>query len=475
MPVRAAADPPMNWGNPSSWTGFWNHVTREQYGAIGPTKTAEPRSIPRIGRQLRYLGESIADDLTLLLTTAALVGLVAMWRQQRWLLLFVFLWVACARGLFVVLSNFDLDRVSRWAMRVFLIPVSLGLAVPLGFCLDLVVVAVRRAARAPGLLAAGMIALVPIGAVAIQLGTHWRQCDYSKYWYARDHARNLAACMLPNALVFPSGDHNSFPLIYSTMILGERTDILVADIYGYVTPKLIRKMPSDSPDSPEAWMIKRARRPVYYSTKRSPPVDNARFVQAGILYHLLPDAMPFDGEGLLDRCGYRNLQTSTVLDLGASHIMAEYEFFRGLEAFESGAPDAALQHFERAASFGWGIKEVYNNIGSALGEHGYDNKAVEYFEQAVSLDPRYALARWNLYRSHAARRDWLSATAQLHRIMEMAPQDCRAHAEMGILLSERLNEPEQAVRFFREDLQCDPDQSHIRERLYHLELEASDR
>ena len=64
LPVRARANPPINWGNPSTVQQFWQHVTRYQYGAVGPMKTAEPRSIARFGRQMGYVAESICDDLT---------------------------------------------------------------------------------------------------------------------------------------------------------------------------------------------------------------------------------------------------------------------------------------------------------------------------------------------------------------------------------------------------------------------------
>ena len=90
----------------------------------------------RFGSQLRYLANSVRDDMTTAIFASAILGCVVMFRGQRRLLLLVALWLACTGGLFVLLANFDLDRTSRSVMRVFLISVSLGLTIPLAVLLE---------------------------------------------------------------------------------------------------------------------------------------------------------------------------------------------------------------------------------------------------------------------------------------------------------------------------------------------------
>lgn len=447
LPVRAQADPPINWGDPSNAQRFWEHVSRHQYGAIGPTKVAEPRSVKRLVPQLHYLGESICDDMTPWWAGAAVVGLVVMARRNRWLLVLVILWLICTGLLFAVLANYDLDRTSRWAMRVFFIPVPLGLVIPLAFLLEWLRTFVRRKlVNYQGLATAAVIILVA-AAPGVQIAAHWRQCNYAHYWLAEDHARNLLRCMLPRAMIFPSGDHNAFPLVYLVMVEGEGDDVLIADIYGYTSPELYASRPPDSPDAPLPWLIKQARRPVYYTTKKAPPVENARFVSAGLLYHLLPEGMSFDSAGLLDKCGYRNLEEPTVFDFGAAHIMTDFEFFQGLDDLEGGQSTAALAHFARAAEFGWGIREAFNNIGSALGEYGRDEEAIGYFRQAAGLDHRYTLPRWNMFRLFKRQGRLPEARRQLVKIIAAEPADFRAYGEMGFTLHHHFNDPDGAVHF----------------------------
>ncbi len=66
-----------------------------------------------------------------------------------------------------------------------------------------------------------------------------------------------------------------------------------------------------------------------------------------------------------------------------------------------------------AADYGHDVKEVYNNVGSALAEHGQIESAVPYFEKAATLDERYVLPRWNLFRTALQEEDWTRARIRL--------------------------------------------------------------
>ncbi|MCP4249068.1 MAG: DUF2723 domain-containing protein [bacterium] len=461
LPVRAAADPAVNWGDPSTPQRFWEHVTRSQYGAVGPMKTVETRSIPRFGRQLGYAATSVEDDLTAWLAGASFISLIFVGLRDRRVLLLIALWVTCAGGVFALLANYDFDRTSQWAMRVFLIPVSIGPVIALAYMLEAAASRLKQALGPARMLCVACPAALLVAGPTLQVVLHWRQCNYANYWYAEDHARNLLDCMLPQAMVFPSGDHTTFPMVYLQMVEGQRSDVLIADVYGYTTPELYRAQPADAPDSHEAWLIKHARRPVYYTVKKAPPVDNAEFVWAGLVYHLLPDGMAFDDGGLLAACRYRNLDDPSVQDLGSSHILADHAFFSGLDDLRKDRVDAALSYFDAAARHGRGIKEIFNNIGSALAEHGQADQAIGYLEQAASLDARYTLPRWNLFRLARERERWGRARDRMADIIRVDPADYRAHGEMGFLLDGIFGDTAAAIRHWRQSLRLNADQPQI--------------
>ena len=463
LPIRAAAHPPMNWGDPSTMDRFIAHLTRQQYGAVGPTKASQPRSVGRCCRQIAYVARSVGDDLTVPVAVFAVGAVVLLGCTDRRLLVLCLLWLAGTGGLFALLANFDADRTSQWAMRVFLIPVVLGLVLPIAIAYDRIVAVLgTRAHRAAGaMIGTLLIAGAPVWMVA----AHWRQCNYSNYWYAYDHARNLLACMMQNAIIFPAGDHSTFPLIYIQLVEGAREDVLIADMYGYISPRLYRDQPANSPDSPEAWLIKRARRPVYSVVKTAPPVSNARYVPAGMLYHLLPNGMPFDDSGLLERCHYRNRDSATVVDFGACHINADFEFSWGLRELERENTAAALAHFRAAVHYGWGIKELYNNIGSALAEHGLLDESTTYLTQAARLDGSYTTPRWNLQHIARQRRDWKRVAQLLREIIGAQPANTRALNALGEVLEDHLHSTNAARALWRQSLQVNPRQPQVIERL----------
>ncbi len=460
LPLRAAAKPPINWGDPSTFERFVAQVTRRQYGAVGPMKTVEPRSLKRLARQAGYVAESVADDLTIWVSVLTCGGVMLLIRRDRRVLLLVIMWVAGTGLLFAMLANFDFDRTSWWAMRVSLIPASLGLAVPIAVLLDETTVWVARRATSV-ITSTAIVGAIACAVLAAPLVTHWKDCNYSNYWFAEDHARNLLACMMPNALVFPPGDHAAFPLVYMLMVEHVRDDVLLADIDGYVRSELLDGRPEGSPEPPDAWLIRRAHRPAYFTTKEAPPVENANFVPAGLLYHLLPTDKQFDSRDLLDQCRYRNWKTPTTVDYGASMIMADYEFFAGLQDLNGGETASARTHFSTSAKYGWGIKELFNNIGSALAEHHLEGDAKPYFEEAARLDPRYMSPRRNLVRPASVRGDWHEARSTLENILQIEPDDCRASNELGFLLRDRFADGPAAADCWRRSLRVRSDQPQI--------------
>ena len=71
LPIRAAANPPINWGNPSSWENFWDVVLRQQY-AFGFTNN--PRTIIRFFHQLAVFLSQYMNEFTPALALLPILG-----------------------------------------------------------------------------------------------------------------------------------------------------------------------------------------------------------------------------------------------------------------------------------------------------------------------------------------------------------------------------------------------------------------
>ncbi len=353
--------------------------------------------------QLAYAAGVLADDVTPPLALGGLAGLAIMFRRRHpWTGLVLLLLASCG-GLFLLISNIDLDRTFRFAMRVFFIPLSAALVIALAFLLDAAWARLGEH-RSPWLRATAGGAL--LASAVLPVFGNLERCNYRNYWYAYDHARSLLASMRHDAVVFPSGDHTTFPLIYAVLVEGLAPGVTIADKYGYVDDAVVedlaagvgRPPPADR-DQRAAWIIHNARRPVYYTVKSAPFIAGATLVPVGLVYHLLPRGHAVDPAAPWSGIAYRNLTgTPSVADLGAAHIQSDYYFFRALERLRLGLREAALADFERSAKLLWGVKECPNNIGSALAEHGLAAEAIRFLEQAREMDPHYLTPRRNLVR-----------------------------------------------------------------------------
>ncbi len=469
LPIRARANPPMNWDHPTSLSATWAHATRQAYGTLGPTAAAEPRSFGRLGAQLAYMGAAIAEDLTPWLAAAAVLGLLVLAGRDRPVLLLALLWLICTGPLFVLVANFDLDMTTRWLMRVFFIPVPLALAIGIGCLLEWVRTRMHAKLSRTPRVAAAVVALLAVAGPAVQAASHWQRCDYSNYWYARDHAENLLRCMMHGAMVFPSGDYNTFPLVYLTMVAGQRPDVLLAAYSGRIRPELQAEFPPGSPEPVLTWLIKHARRPFYCTIEQPSPLPPAAFVPAGLVYYLKPPQVTFDGAGLLDACDYRNLRTPTVQDLGATMIMIHYQLAKGRDELARGDRAAGLESVQTAAQLGHELKGVLNKAGAILFSHGVVDEAVGYFTRALELDPAYTEPHWNMFQLYKQQARWADARQQLLALLAAAPQDAWACEEMGFLLHEHLNDTAEAVRYWRAALQRNPRLPRARQMLEQLD------
>lgn len=475
LPIRAQANPPMNWGNPATASAFFEHVSRAQYGATAPLRVREQRSIARFSRQSAYLAGVLIGDLTPPVVLASLGGvLLLLWRKNPLGWMVVLLFLSCG-FLFLLMSNIDLDRTFRFAMKVFFIPLSLALAMSLAFALDGLAEWIERHVRGrTHAMIGACLLLVPL----LPAISNYRRCDYSKYRYAYDHAKNMLASMLPDAIFFPTGDHNTFPLMYLTMVEGVRPDVSIADKYGYVDPALIDSIAAQTGQSVrltseqdrQEFIIRHARRPVYCTTKTMPPVENADFVPVGVVYHLLPRNKMLDQGKPWEDIHYTNLENEpSAQDLGASHILADYYFFTALNELRESQRETALASFRQSAAHARGIKENANNIGSALAEHGLADDAIGYFEDARNLDEYYLTPRRNLVRAYEQQEKWAQVEELLQEIIVITPGDPRPFARLGFLAAEVHCDLDEARRLWGESLRRDPNQSKLKDALKQLD------
>ena len=216
LPLRAAADPILNWGDPDTLRHFWRHVTAAQYRSNISLAPASLATELRFGLSLTFWQYS-----PLALPFIAW-GLWWGWKQQRRLTLFLLL--AAGAGLvYAILYAIEDDQDAYYILPHLL------LLVPLlwGLHLGLLALARRLGQSRPGQIAAVLLPwLLPL----VALTGNRPLADRSHYWYHRDYFDNLTADIAPGGAIFTRDWQFYSPSLYFQRVLGQRPDLRVIDV-----------------------------------------------------------------------------------------------------------------------------------------------------------------------------------------------------------------------------------------------------
>lgn len=478
LPWAASTDPYMNWGHPQSLAALIDHITRAQYKA---SREPLPRTLLILFFQVSTVLRYYLSQFSPLVGAALLIAIP--WAihyrfRPGWRPLAI-LAVAIALTFGWVL-NIKPTRQAMVASQVFFIPLYCCIAILAAGALDVLLRRLRRQLRelGPPMLRAGVTMTLVLAPAACAFGYNLETNDFSDYWYAEDHARNLLATVEQDGVIFPSGDHNTFPLIYLKGVERARPDVTIADKYGYIEA---RSFPDLEPKSGKyelnrrrvkRYLLSETDRSFYTTVKQpAPRVKGAKQMRTGLLYRVSgrpPDDKP---ASYWNRYRYRNAGAGfrSPPDYGAVNIVGDFFFFRGLEELRQDKPNQALAAFGRAARVCRGIKQVHNNIGSALAEHGLIEPATRYYDRALSLDGDYASALWNRARTAKNRKNYKTAANYFTRLREAKPDDFRVPGELGFLHLRHLDNPQKAAEYLQASLDMKSNQPEIKRALARLE------
>jgi len=213
LPLRAAGNPPINWGNPQTLDGFWWSVTAAPYqkyfSSLGlPALLERIAAVPRfLFDQFNVVGAGLGlwgltqvlsnparrarrSGVALLLGMSAIVGYAALYgsRDSHIYLLFAFMLfaLAIAAGIHDVLARLS----PRWALAVMFVAL-LGLPI-------------------------------------FNLAANFQSLDLSRDRVAYNYAQSIVAAVPNDAVILADGDEHLFALwYYRYAIAGATSDVLV--------------------------------------------------------------------------------------------------------------------------------------------------------------------------------------------------------------------------------------------------------
>lgn len=255
MPM-AAANPILNSNDPSTITRLWEYVSLKQYGG-GWLVNLYPRKTPFWSHQLvdyiKTFGNNfcyIDGKLGLLGVVPAFLGvygLVALLRRSWRLALSVLaLFLMMSLGVVIYLNIPEFFRTfDRHYMPSFVLTAVLmayGAAHLLSAALSWA--GVRR------WVAAFIIVILAGGAAANQVLSNYESVDGSHSFYASDSARNYLAGLEQNAIIFTTGDNDTWPPLYLQTAENYRRDVSVINLGLLNTSWYLTNLQNREPDFP---------------------------------------------------------------------------------------------------------------------------------------------------------------------------------------------------------------------------------
>lgn len=214
LPIRAAARPPLNWTNPSTWDRFWDHVLATQYQHFAFSHSLEEMLEVSVSLLPEVLAPGAALSVLIALVGLPLIG----WGWRRW----ADQQPASAWSLLVgaaLLCIWVLQWGETSDLKVFLLP--LGLVLALCGAVGLARLRERLGGPHGGLAAAGLAAVL-CGAL---LAANWDRCNLRDMWQHRDRWVAVLSQMERDAIFVSDFDVPSFATLYLQNVEGLRRDV----------------------------------------------------------------------------------------------------------------------------------------------------------------------------------------------------------------------------------------------------------
>lgn len=513
LPIRSAANPPADWGNPETFSNFWDVVTRKQYTF---SMTKDERDPGRFAGQIGAFFQTYSVQFTPWLCWIPVLGVVALWRKNKFYSkLMIILSTYFVLGIVLTL-NFDLDVESIWLNSVFWMPVYLFASV---FIASAMSWAFENSARVR--VPKQVVIAVSTALLLVCLAINYVKNDKSDYYWAEDIGRNILSSLKPNAIYFPTADHVTFPVLYFHAVENVRPDIVIANKYGYPEESLykdmpeeqragFRKIPNDAEEQQiEDWIIaNNPEKPVYFTRKRGfPTLPGKSMIDYGLIYEVVNADTPPDAKDVFAQYTWHTLDPAdTRGDLTANYILSDYHFSEGRALLAKKQIPEAVQAFEKAVALNADSYEGLNNIGSACAEAGALSEAIRYYVEALKLDPDYELAQGNLVKVYFQQENyagalkilqyqlkkhpdepqvlWMMAqcyekqedyklqTETLLKLAAITPDNPQIYRQLGMAALNGEGDTYSAQRYFAKSLKLDPKQSDLSMLLHQVSMNA---
>jgi hypothetical protein len=358
LPLRSRMDPPLDWGNPETWSSLLASVTRRDFWDRRWLEA--PADLVPIA--VDYLA-SLGHELYWLGAVLALVGIAIGFRRRLPILLLL---LVMAANLAAVASHGSRSDIFIW--HRYYIPSYLIAAILLAIGLDTAIRRVPPPAR-----------LLPLLLPAAALAFGWREFDRSRYRIAEDYSRTLLSTLPPGAPLAASDDNVLFVLIYLQMVENLRPDVelILQGVGDAELPPL-----KFNPDT----------NPLFFTQHPNWSVGGLKVVPTGLVFRTVRAGRPLPPATELKDALEGEDDTRVPKDYLTQNLVGEFHYMKGVTNESRDWPQA-WREFQRAQAASPKNDVLFYNLGLVFRKNGLFEEALGAFQRSAAINPRRIASR----------------------------------------------------------------------------------
>jgi tetratricopeptide (TPR) repeat protein len=352
LPLRSRMDPPLDWGNPETWSAFLAVVTRRDFW--GRKWLEGPADLVPIAADYLW---SLGSELYWIGAALALLG-IAIGRRRLPILLLL---LVMAVNLAAMASHGSRSDIFIW--HRYYVPSYLMAAILLAIGLDEAMRRLPARARPLALL---------LPAVALTAG--WRAFDRSRYRIAEDYSRTLLSTLPPGAPLAASDDNILFVLLYLRMVEGLRPDVdLIPQGVGEAELPPLRFNPDTAP--------------LFFTHHPNWSVAGLDVVPVGLVFQTVRPGRPLPSAAELKDALDGEDDPRVPKDYLTQNLIGEFHYMKGATDEARDWP-RAWREFQRAQAASPGNDVLFYNLGLIYRRNGLFDEALAAFQRSDTINPR---------------------------------------------------------------------------------------
>ena len=361
IPIRAAADPVINWGDPDSLDRFLRYISRRDY--FINTYVADAGDLLEV---LLFHAKCFLSEATPVLPALALAsGVMALMRKTsaeaafQLALLGVALFILNEFLLSLHGSHLDLFLLKRYSA-----PGYIGLYFA---CAVFMAWTLASCSRRVFAFLVVVVAFIPV----LSLVWNYEKNDRSQNTLLKSYAEQLLSHLPAGATLYAEGDNHLFPILYYHLVEGYRPDIVL------LNPRIGL--------GHEADMAPLIREGQLYTTHWVQTQEPVRCRPAGLVFKLA------EGDTPLQTIEWRDFTEEEIRRVRApleKILVAEYFHRRALYHRSRGENGEAIAWVKKMDSVAHGYDQTLMLTGYAFANLGRIPESLKYFEAALKINPK---------------------------------------------------------------------------------------